>query len=143
MEIKINQIPSKSDIVYKGVTLVVSPADSGIVWTKEQLGDYANKSGVYIHHSDYRILYVGKATMGQYGNFAERLRREFQEKASSNSDLFKLLLSQTKPIKTVFLDLNDIDMMVDCGSVQLSKERKALIIEQVLIGVYQPEGNKI
>jgi hypothetical protein len=34
-------------------------------------------------------------------------------------------------------------MMVDSGSIQLSKERKALIMEQILIGVFQPEGNKI
>jgi hypothetical protein len=41
------------------------------------------------------------------------------------------------------LDLDDIDMMVDSGSIQLTKERKALIMEQILIGVFSPEGNKI
>jgi excinuclease UvrABC nuclease subunit len=142
MEIKV-KIPIKADIVFQGFTIITSSSESGTIWTKSQLGDYAGRSGVYIHHCDGRILYVGKATNGQFGNFAERLRREFQEKASSNSDLFKLLNSQIKDIKTFLLDLDDIDMMVDSGSIQLSKERKALIMEQILIGVFQPEGNKI
>jgi hypothetical protein len=142
MEIKV-KIPIKADIVFQGIPIITSPADSGTTWTKEQLGDYANRSGVYIHHCDGKILYVGKTTIGQYGNFAERLRREFQEKASSNSSLFQLLHSQTKTIKTFLLDIEDLDMMVDSGSIQLSKERKALIMEQILIGVFQPEGNKI
>jgi len=88
-------------------------------------------------------LYVGKTTSGQWGTFAERLRREFQEKASSNSSLYQLLLGQQKTIKTFMLDLDDIDMMVDSGSIQLTKERKAIIMEQILIGVFSPEGNKV
>lgn len=142
MEIKV-KIPIKADIVFQGLPIITSAAGSGTTWTKEQLGDYADRSGVYIHHCDGKILYVGKTTSGQYGNFAERLRREFQEKASSNSALFQLLHSQTKTIKTFLLDLDDLDMMVDSGSIQLSKERKALIMEQILIGVFQPEGNKV
>lgn len=142
MEIKV-KIPIKADIVFQGFPIITSPAISGATWTKEQLGDYSGRSGVYIHHCDGKILYVGKATTGKFGNFAERLRREFQEKASSNSNLYQLLNSQTKTIKTFLLDLDDLDMMVDSGSIQLSKERKALIMEQILIGVFQPEGNKI
>lgn len=38
-------------------------------------------------------------------------------------------------------DLEDIDMMVDSGPLAMSKERKALIMEQVLIGVFDPVGN--
>lgn len=142
MEIKV-KIPIKADIVFQGFPVITSPAISGATWTKGQLGDYAGRSGVYIHHCDGKILYVGKTTTGKFGNFAERLRREFQEKASSNSNLYQLLHSQTKTIKTFLLDLEDLDMMVDSGSIQLSKERKALIMEQILIGVFQPEGNKI
>ena len=140
MEIKVI-IPIKADIVFQGFPVATSPA--GTSWKKDQLGDYADRSGVYIHHSDGKILYVGKTTSGQWGTFSERLRREFQEKASSNSPLYQLLIAQNKTVKTFMLDLNDIDMMVDSGSIQLTKERKALIMEQILIGVFSPEGNKI
>jgi excinuclease UvrABC nuclease subunit len=140
MEIKV-KIPIKADIVFQGFPVLTSPA--GTAWTKDQLGDYADRSGVYIHHSEGKILYVGKTISGQWGTFAERLRREFQEKASSNSSLYQLLLGQQKTIKTFMLDLDDIDMVVDSGSIQLTKERKALIMEQILIGVFSPEGNKI
>lgn len=36
----------------------------------------------------------------------------------------------------------DIDMMVGSGSVRLSEISKVLIMEQILIGVFDPEGNK-
>ena len=140
MEIKV-KIPIKADIVFQGFPVTTSPA--GTTWMKEQLGDYANRSGVYIHHSEGKILYVGKTTTGQWGTFSERLRREFQEKASSNSALYQLLLEQKKEIRTYLLDLEDLDMMVDCGSIQMSKESKTLIMEQILIGVFSPKGNKI
>lgn len=140
MEIKV-KIPIKADIVFQGFPVTISPA--GTTWKKEQLGDFANRSGVYVHHCDGKILYIGKTTTGQWGTFSERLRREFQEKASSNSSLYQLLLGQTKEIRTFLLDLDDIDMMVDSGSIQMKKERKALIMEQILIGVFLPEGNKI
>ena len=32
-------------------------------------------------------------------------------------------------------------MMIDASSMSLSPERKALVMEQVLIGIYQPRGN--
>lgn len=140
MEIKV-KIPIKADIVYQGFVINISPA--GTTWTKGQLGDYADRSGVYVHHCNGKILYVGKTTSGDWGTFSERLRREFQEKASSNSYLYQLLLRQTEAVKTFMLDLDDLDMMVDSGSIQLTKERKALIMEQILIGIFQPEGNKV
>jgi len=141
MEIKV-KIPIKADIVFQGFPVITSPA--GTTWKKDQLGDYSNRSGVYIHHCDGKILYIGKTTTsGKWGTFAERLRREFQEKASSNSKLYQLLHTQQKTTKIFMLDFDDIDMMVNSGSIQLTKERKALIMEQILIGVFLPEGNKI
>ena len=140
MQITIN-IPIKADIVNGG--FVVSVATDGESWSKSQLGDYSDRSGVYVHHSNGKILYIGKATAGNWGNFGERLRREFQKTASSNSSLHKLLASQQQPIRTFLLDLDDIDMMVNPGPMQLSKSRKALIMEQTLIGLYEPEGNKV
>lgn len=140
MEVKV-KIPIKADIVFQGFPIIVAP--TGTSWTKDQLGDYADKSGVYIHHCDGKIIYIGKTTSGQWGTFSERLRREFQETSSGSSSLYQQLAQQTKPIRTVMFDLDDIDMMVDSGSTQLSKTRKALIMEQILIGIFEPEGNKI
>jgi hypothetical protein len=77
------EVAAKAQIVNVGFTVQV--AAGGVRWSKSQLGDYADKSGVYILHTDGRILYVGKTTEGDYGTFGERLRRHFQEKASGNS----------------------------------------------------------
>jgi len=140
MQLTIN-IPIKADIINGGFT--VSVADEGESWSKSQLGHYADKSGVYIQPCNGKILYIGKATTGNWGNFGERLRGEFQKTASSNSHLFQLLSNQKHQIKVFLLDLEDIDMMVNPGPMQLSAVRKALIMEQTLIGLYEPEGNKV
>lgn len=140
MQLTIN-VPLKADIVNGGFE--VSIANTGDSWSKSQLGHYFDKSGVYVHHSDGKILYIGKATTGNWGNFGERLRREFQKTSSQNSPLYQLLASQTLLIKTYLLDLEDIDMMVNPGPMQLSQIRKALIMEQTLIGLYEPEGNRV
>ena len=132
-------IPLKAQIINGGFSLAVAP--SGKSWSKSQLGDYADRKGVYVHHANGQILYIGRTTSsGDYATFGERLRREFQEKASSNSDLYKLLLAQTQPIRAYLLDLEDIEAMVDAGPLRLSGVRKALIMEQVLIGLFDPIG---
>jgi hypothetical protein len=132
-------IPTKAEIVSGGFEITIAP--KGESWQKSQLGDYQDRRGVYIHHSNGRLLYIGKATAGQYGTFGERLRREFQETSSSASALHQLLKTQTHAIRTYCLDLDDLDMMVDPGPMPLDRERKALIMEQVLIGIFKPEGN--
>jgi len=134
-------VPLKADIINGGFE--VSVAREGESWSKSQLGDYSDKSGVYVHHTSGKILYIGKATVGNWGNFGERLRREFQKTSSQNSPLYQLLESQSATIKTYLLDLEDIDMMVNPGPMQLSPERKALILEQALIGLYEPVGNRV
>jgi len=133
-------IPTKAQIINGGFEVRVAKAKAS--WSKAQLGDYANRKGVYVHHSNGKILYIGKATSGEFGAFGERLRREFQEKASTNSKLHQLLAKQEHPIRSYLIDLDDLDMMIDPGSMTLSPERKALIMEQVLIGIYQPKGNR-
>jgi len=135
------EIPTKANIVNGGFEIKI--AEESEEWNKSQLGDYAGKSGVYIHHSNGKILYIGKTTKGDWGNFGERLRRECQLRASRNSGLYQLLKSQNKPVYTYFLDLQDIDMMVDQGPMGLTPERKALIMEQILIGIFEPEGNRV
>jgi hypothetical protein len=100
-------------------------------------------SGVYVHHCAGQILYVGKTTTGTFGTFGERLRRQFQTKAAGDSDLHKLLCSQTQEIRSYLLEFADLEMMVDAGPMPLSPARKALIMEQVLIGILEPPGNKV
>jgi hypothetical protein len=133
-------IPTRAQIINGGFE--TSIAVDGESWSKSQLGDYADKSGVYVFHANGRIIYIGKTTEGEYGNFGERLRRHCQEKASRNSDLYKTLLAETSIIRVYLLDLMDIDMMIDQGPITLSQTRKALIMEQALIGIYEPPNNK-
>ncbi len=135
-------LPTRAQIVNGGFVLTIAP--TGTEWRKDQLGDYANKSGVYILHSDGGILYIGKTTTGKFGTLSERLRRHCQEKASGNSPLFQRLIQQKhRPVRACLLDLDDIDMMIDQGPMTLSKVRKALVMEQVLIGIYQPPENRV
>jgi hypothetical protein len=129
-------VPTRAQIINGG--FVVTIAKTGTEWLKAQLGDYANKSGVYILHSAGKILYIGKTTQGKVGNFAERLRSHCQEKASGSSPLFQCLCVQKEAVRASLLDLADIDMMIDQGPMSLSPIRKALIMEQVLIGIYEP-----
>ena len=140
MQIQIT-IPTAAQIVNGGFEMSVARKNES--WKKGQLGDYANRSGVYVHHSKGRILYIGKTTKGYYGTFGERLRREFQYSSSGGKNPYPLLEEQAGPIHTYCLDLDDIDMMVDQGPMSLSPERKTLIMEQALIGVFSPEGNRI
>lgn len=141
MEIKV-QVPTRAQILSGGSLVTVATA--GAKWSRSQLGAYAKLSGVYIHHCNGRILYVGKTTAGgSFGTFGERLRREFHDTSSSNSDLHQLLCQERGDIRSYLLELADLDMMVDSGPMQLSRERKALIMEQVLIGILEPPGNKI
>jgi hypothetical protein len=140
MEVTIS-VPLKADIVHS-IRFPVTVSAEGVTWRKGQLGDYSNKRGVYIHHCNGKILYVGKATKGEYGTFGERLRREFQFLAAgANKKLHSLLAKQSHPVYCYFLDLDDVDAMVNPGSMTLDRETKALILEQVLIGIYKPEGN--
>jgi excinuclease UvrABC nuclease subunit len=132
-------IPLKAQLLTGGFEVHAAP--DGTSWSKSQLGEYATKSGVYVLHANGKLLYVGKTTEGDYGNFGERLRRHFQEKASQNSRVHQLLVAQTTPIRAYLLDLEDLDLMIDHGSASVSRERKALIMEQLLIGIYAPEGN--
>jgi len=134
------KIPEKSEILKGGIPVSVDSNGKG--WSKKQLGDYANKSGVYVHHTRGKILYVGITIKGDYGNFGERFRREFQKKASSNSGLYRLLNSQKTKIKTYLFGLDDINKMIQSSAGELTKSRKALLFEQVLIGLFEPEGNK-
>src|SRR5258706_15541985 len=133
-------IPTRAQITNGG--FVVTIARTGTEWVKAQLGDYADKSGVYVLHAKAKILYIGKTTHGKFGTFAERLRRHCQEKASQSSLLFQCLCKQKPPVRAFLLDLIEIDTMIDQGPMTLSRERKALIMEQTMIGIYEPPENR-
>ena len=133
-------VPTRAQIVNGGFVVTIAP--TGTEWLKSQLGDYADKSGVYILHANGKILYIGKTTQGKYDTFAERLRRHCQEKTSQNSPLHQCLRKQTAPVRAYLLDLADIDMMIDQGPMTLSQVRKALIMEQSLIGIFEPPENR-
>lgn len=122
----------------------MSIAPKGDKWLKSCLADYANERGVYIHHNGIEILYVGQTVKGKWGTFSERLRREFQETSSQNNRLHKFLYEEAKisGIKTVCFSLNEIEERVNGEPSKLSNENKALIFEQLLIGIFQPKGNR-
>lgn len=133
------EIPTKAQIISAG--FICKATAKGEKATKPDLGDYAGKKGVYIFHSDGKLLYVGKTTEGDFGNFSDRLYRHLSETASNNSRVHKLLRNQTKDIRVYLLDLSDIDMMINPGAIKLNDISKALIMEQILIGVFSPIGN--
>lgn len=120
--------------------MLVAPKNSS--WSKACLGQYADLRGVYVHHSNNEILYIGQTVKGKWGTFGERLRREFQETSSQSSRLYKFLAGQKGQVKTTCFNLEEINTLVGDPSNRLSSENKALIFEQVLIGIHQPEGNK-
>src|ERR1700743_1787190 len=141
MEIQI-KIPSIEEVFKKGIPLkVVAEKES---WYKSCLGDYAGKSGVYIHHVEGNILYVGQTSKnGQWGTFHVRLRRECQPKAASYSDLYKLLFLHAADVKTTLYHFDEIKLMFS-GNIKskLSTERMTLILEQFMIAASNPVGNK-
>jgi hypothetical protein len=134
----------EGEIISKSIKIPI--ASKGIKWSKKVLGDFADKSGVYFHSSLDKIIYIGKATSGMYGTFGERMRREFHETSSSNNSLHRDLKTFSPDLKTSFLTLDDIDDL-DEEFIKLykalPKERKALAAEQILIGHFDPQVNKI
>jgi excinuclease UvrABC nuclease subunit len=137
---KIN-LPTKEELLTEGLIIPISLKGEG--WSKKCLGDYRKKSGVYLHHCDGEIIYIGKATAGKRGNFGDRMRREFHETSASNDYLHRFIKAHLECVRTKFLDLDQIDGIVDGEGVELSRERKALILEQILIGQYEPKGNRV
>ena len=136
MKIEIN-VRTKPEIIKK--TRATPIARDGEPWSKECLGAFADMSGVYVHCAGNSILYIGKTTRGNYGTIGERLRRECQRKASGDSRLYRLLLSQ-RSIKTAFLTLKEVEKRIVAKG--LSKEDAALLVERALIAVYKPSGNR-
>jgi len=134
-------IPTRADIVHStAFTISVVPKDSPNKWSKDALGSYADEQGVYVIHSNGQILYVGQTTGGE-NTFNRRLLCHFRETSNPDKKKYEFFAKQTKPVHIYFLELADIDKLVDPGSMTLSAKKKALIMEQLLIGIYEPIGN--
>jgi hypothetical protein len=146
MEIRL-RLPSIDEILNKGMPVEI--AREGKSWSKKQLGEYANEQGVYVIHHAGSIKYIGRAVKhpgwkGSYGNFGERLRREFHETASRGRHIYpKLAKLDTKEheIKVTLFPLHEIKKIVlDEGLGEgLDDRGRAAILEQALIHVYRPE----
>ena len=65
-------------------------AIKGVTWKASCLGECAKENGVYIIHHGGSIVYVGK-TGSPTMSYGDRLRREFQEGASSGRHIFPKL----------------------------------------------------
>lgn len=135
------KIPNKDYLLSRGYPMYIAP--KGDRWTKDCLRLHANKRGVYVHHNSNEVLYIGQTVKGKWGTFSERLRREFQETSSQNSRLHKFLTSKAAGgLYTVCFDFDDIEFWITETTSFLSNENKALAFEQILIGHYNPEGNR-
>ena len=134
--------PTKAQILSGGFQIACAIGDKK--WNKSQLGEYADSKGVYVHHCNGAILYVGQTTLGELATFAERLRREFRPRPDTKhwDALQSLLASQKHPIHSYLLDYQDLDVLVDSGPISIKPEAKAMIMEQILIAVYNPPGNR-
>ena len=132
------KIPTTDEIFAKGISLKVVGENES--WSKKFLGDYASKSGVYIHHIPNKILYVGQTSKeGKWGNYDVRLRRECQPKAASYSSLYKSLFANAANAKITMYHFEEIkEMFSGILKENLSPQRMTLILEQFMIAVYQP-----
>lgn len=133
-------IPKRNEITSRGIPLSV--AADGESWSSIQLGPSARDSGVYVLYAGNRILYVGQTMVGNYGNYGERFRRHCQKKASRNSKVYQLLRSQNEGVWAYLLGRSDLGDRVRQEGVKVSVERMALLLEQALIGAYEPPGNR-
>lgn len=136
------KIPTLQEVFQKGISLKVVRENES--WYQDDLGEYAKKSGVYIHHSNGNILYVGQTSKaGNWGTFHVRLRKECQPAAASHSNLYHLLLENARDLKTTLYHFEEVSAMFS-GNIKdkLSPGRMTLILEQFMIAAYQPSGNR-
>jgi hypothetical protein len=115
-------------------------AARGVRWKQSCLGRLAKATGVYVIHHDGVIKYVGK-TDGPTMSYGARLRRQFQESASSGKHNYPKLLLLTRPpdIMVSFFPAKEIDQLVKAEGVTLNLWGKVEVFETALIHAYNPE----
>jgi hypothetical protein len=115
-------------------------ATRGVKWRASCLGQDAKETGVYVIHHVGVIKYVGK-TDAPTMSFGMRLRREFQETASSGKHNYPKLVSLTCPpdIMVSVFPSKVIDALVHVEGFRLNSWGKVEIFETALIHAYDPE----
>jgi hypothetical protein len=115
-------------------------AARGVRWSESCLGQNAKETGVYVIHHSGLIKYVGK-TDGPSMSYGMRLRREFQETASSGKHNYpKLaLLSMPPEIMVSVFSSKVIDALVKAEGFTLNPWGRVEVFEVALIHAYDPE----
>lgn len=115
-------------------------ATRGVRWSESCLGQNAKETGVYVIHHSEVIKYVGK-TDAPTMSFGMRLRREFQETASSGKHNYpKLALLSVPPeIMVSFFPSKAINALVKAEGLSLNAWGKVEVFETALIHAYDPE----
>jgi len=115
-------------------------AARGVRWSESCLGQNAKDTGVYVIHHSEVIKYVGK-TDAPTMSFGMRLRREFQETASSGKHNYpKLALLPVPPeVMVSFFSSKTIDALVKAEGLSLNAWGKVEVFETALIHAYDPE----
>jgi hypothetical protein len=118
----------------------VPRATKGTAWKESCLGDWAKLTGVYVIHHAGTIKYVGK-TGSPSMSYGMRLRREFQETASSGKHIYpKLALLSVPPdIMVAFFSGKAIEQLVHAEGLTLNSFEKIELFEVALINAYRPE----
>lgn len=115
-------------------------AIKGVTWKESCLGERAKETGVYVIHHGGAIKYVGK-TGSPAMSFGMRLRREFQQAASSDKHIYPKLALLTVPpdIMVSFFSGKDIEKLVITEGVSLTSFEKIEIFETAVIHAYHPD----
>lgn len=115
-------------------------AIKGVTWKESCLGKQAKETGVYVIHHGGAVKYVGK-TGSPSMSFGMRLRREFQQTASSDKHIYPKLAQLTVPpdIMVSFFSGKDIDKLVIAEGMTLNGFEKIEIFETAAIHAYQPD----
>jgi len=136
MQIQFSVPPSQSLLT---TSLPVPIARRGESWSEACLGPNRKNQGVYIIFHGAQVIYVGK-TDGPSMSFGMRLRREFQETASSGRHIYPKLAALTTPpnVQVSMLATADIRKMVSLSGLVLADSDLIGPCEAILIAAYRP-----
>ena len=114
-------------------------ARRGESWSEACLGPKGKNQGVYVIFHGDKVIYVGK-TDGPSMFFGMRLRREFQESASSGRHIYPKLAALATPpsIQVSMLSTQEIRALVSVNGLVLADDDLIRPCEAVLIAVYKP-----
>ncbi len=135
-------MPLLADIISSGYEIPIS--GNGISFSDALIGGHADQSGIYIIHSNRKVLYIGNTlSTDPRITFGEHLHLQLEKQSAKGKTLRSFLEKYDHPLYCYCISTQDLDMMVDTDSITLSYDRKAVIMKQVLTQLYDPKGNKI